>query len=554
MGGTSPKPLAFQVLAPLFGYLLVSLAATWPLAVHLKGWVVAGFDWGQNFWALWWTRQSLVVLGQDPFFTRYLFHPEGVTLLFHPVDIADGLLMIPLYATFGGEVAYNVTVLLSYVLGGWGAYLLALRLTGHRGAAFVAGLVFTLSPYHFSRIYLGHLNLATIQWIPFYTLFLLRFVERGAWRAAFVAVFFLAFMALYSWYYVLYCGLLSGVVLLWPGQKSWPAIVGRVALVQGGAMLLLSPILLPMFQTLRTTEIVGAHNPLRHSVDLWSFWIPAPPSSWAGPFAEVWPAYSLPLYREPGGSAYLGYVTLALSMAGLLRSHRRVEVRWWLLVALCFTILALGPQAQIGGHPYGLPLPYGYLAELPGFSLAGVPGRFVVMVSLALAMLAAYGVTVLTERWPYLWLLAGLLVGLEYWAAPVPLERVEVADFYHTMAADRESYAIIEIKWDGNFLLYAQTIHGKPLIAGWLARLPAEQAAYLEQPSLDKSFLYTLLGPEGAALTDPTVIRPALQQALVERNVRYIIDHDNRAGPWLEQFIGWPVVHREGEMVVYGRE
>ena len=87
-----------------------------------------------------------------------------------------------------------------------------------------------------------------------------------------------------------------------------------------------------------------------------------------------------------------------------------------------------------------------------------------------------------------------------------------------------------------------------------MARLPKDQAIYLDQGGLDKAFLYLLLGPEGQTITDPTTLRPAIQAALMERNVRYIIDHDHKAAPWLEQFVGWPVVYTENgaeEITVY---
>jgi len=41
---------------------------------------------------------------------------------------------------------------------------------------------------------------------------------------------------------------------------------------------------------------------------------------------------------------------------------------------------------------------------------------------------------------------------------------------------------------------------------------------------------------------------------LAERNVRYIIDHNHAAGPWLEQFVGWPPIYTENgdeEITVY---
>jgi hypothetical protein len=374
------------LILPLLGYLLLSLIVTWPLLTHLRGWVPGFGDWGQNMWALWWTRQALLSLAQSPFFTRYLFYPAGVTLLFHPVDVSDGLLALPLYGLLGGDVTYNLIILLSFVLGGWGTYLLALYLTGRRGAAFVAGLVFTLSPYHFQRIDLGHLNLSTIQWIPFYILFLLKFGRTGSLKSGLLALFFLVFNALNSWYYVVYCGLLSLAVIFWPNDKlkinvknSLLQRTGRVGLVLLAAILVLSPLLIPMLRLLNTTSLIGEHNPVRHSVDLVSFWLPGPPSTWAGWFEAGWLAYAAQ-NREPGASAYLGYVVLGLSLFSLLRGTWRRQALWWGGVALGFTLLALGPQLQIKGQIYQTSVPYQRLAtRVPGFAITGIPGRFVVL-------------------------------------------------------------------------------------------------------------------------------------------------------------------------------
>ncbi|MBN1221198.1 MAG: hypothetical protein JXM69_19905 [Anaerolineae bacterium] len=583
-------PTCYALFLPPLGYLLISLIVTWPMVTHLHGWVPGFGDWGQNRWALWWTRHALLSLAQSPFFTNYLFYPQGVTLLFHPLDVSDGLLAMPLYGLLGGDISYNAMVWLSFGLGGWGTYLLALYLTGQRGASFVAGLIFVLSPYHWLRIDLGHLNLSTLQWIPFYVLFLLKFVRQGSKHSIVLAVFFLVFNALNSWYYVVYCGLLSLAMVFWPAEtptgKSTgsqgsvspfpiphspltihPRLLraGRVAIGLLLALLILSPLLLPMFQLLGATTLVGEHNPLRHSVDLYSFWVPGPPSTWAGWFEDVWVSYAAQ-NREPGASAYMGYIVLGLSLIGLLGRRWRRQAIWWWAVGLGFTLLALGPQLQIDGQTFDILLPYRWLTELfPVFALTGIPGRLVVMTSLALAMSAAYGLINLS-RWldrgggqgsgvrRWLGVAFALFVIFEYLAIPLRLTSTDVDDFYHTLAADPEPYAILDIKWDANFLMHAQTVHHKPLVGGWLARLPREQAAYLNQGGLDQSFLYLLLGPKGKTLTDPAAIQTAVHAALVERNVRYIIDHNHAAGPFIEKSVGWPVVYKSDGLVVYGQE
>jgi hypothetical protein len=269
----------------------------------------------------------------------------------------------------------------------------------------------------------------------------------------------------------------------------------------------------------------------------------------------------------------LGYTVLVLSITSLFNQGWRRQALWWLVVAVGFTLLAMGPRLQIDGQMLNLPLPYHLLSKLiPAFSITGIPGRFIVMTSLALAILAAYGLATLIDWLPnkihhqpatesrkisrprltsFIGAAVVLLITLEYLAVPLRLTATALDDFYYRMAADSEPYAILDIKWDANFLLHVQTIHGKPLVGGWLARLPEKQAAYLNQGGLDKSFLYLLLGPEGKTLSDPAAIQSAIKAALVKRNVRYIIDHDNVAEPFLEQFVGWPVVYEGDEIVVY---
>lgn len=537
-------------LLPLVGYLILSVAATWPLAAHFDGWVPGLGDWGQNMWALWWTRHALLVEGQAPFFTDYLFYPEGVTLLFHPLDVADALLVLPLYGWLGGDAAYNILILLSFVLGGYGTYLLTLELTGHRGASFIAGMIFALAPYHMLRIQLGHLNLSSVQWLPFFALFLLRYVRHNAPRDGLWAVFFLAWMGLHSWYYVVYGGLFALAVIFWP-PRPWRVI--HIAGVLSLAALVLSPLIGPMVSLLLTTPFVGEHEPLRHSVDLYSFWIPGPPSTWADAFTAWWSPYAA-ANREPGASAYVGYTVLLLSLLALLNSRERWHKVWWLGIALGFTVLALGPQLQIGGQILDdVTLPYHWLSEtVPMFDITGIPGRFVVMTALALAVLAGYGVAGwLSRRRVAVVVLVAVLVAVEYAAVPVYLSDTRLPDFYAQMGADAETYAIIDLRWDANFLLHAQTVHHKPLVGGWLARLPEEQAAYLNQGSLEHAFLYLLVGPESLQTTDTAALQAQIQTALAERNVRYIIDHDGQAGPWLTAFVGWQIVYTDEDITVY---
>ncbi|NJL50895.1 MAG: hypothetical protein HC909_04470, partial [Blastochloris sp.] len=61
-------------------------------------------------------------------------------------------------------LASNFVFWLSFVLAGFGAYLLGWELTQNRGAALVCALAFAFAPYRFGH--LGHLQMQTAHFMP----------------------------------------------------------------------------------------------------------------------------------------------------------------------------------------------------------------------------------------------------------------------------------------------------------------------------------------------------------------------------------------------------
>jgi hypothetical protein len=264
----------------------------------------------------------------------------------------------------------------------------------------------------------------------------------------------------------------------------------------------------------------------------------------------LWAPYAAQ-QREPGASAYLGYVVLIISIVGLIGWRKRREVWWWLMLGAGFAVLSAGPQLQWAGRLLDVRLPYWYLDQyLPGFDITGIPGRFVVVLSLAMAVLAAYGLSFLvarcnTARAAWIASVISLLVVVEFLAVPLDGSRTDVPAFYERMAGDREPYTVLDVKWDANYLMHAQTVHGKALIGGWLARLPVDQARYLEQGSLDRVISYLLLGEEATHIADAAALRRALNEGLARHQTRYIIDHDHAVATWIEHVLGWRAVCTE---------
>ena len=104
-------------------------------------------------------------------------------------------------------------------------------------AAFLAGLVYTLSPFHMAHL-LGHMQVMSLQWLPFYVLYLLRAhppepgsaaTKRPWLRSGLLAGLFLVFNGLCDWYFVLYLLLFTGLAVAW----QWGAAL-RTQGAEGG--------------------------------------------------------------------------------------------------------------------------------------------------------------------------------------------------------------------------------------------------------------------------------------------------------------------------------
>lgn len=173
---------AWQAVA---AYACVTVVVTWPLALA-PGRNVA-WDLGDSLvamWALAWDGDQLLAIltGEfsrvTTFFDAHAFYPAPRALAFSEHFIAQALQVLPVYAATKNPIlAYNLLVLSTFVLAGFGTFLVVRELTRNATAAFVAGLLFAFSA---SRIaHGGHLDALSVQWMPFVLFGIRRFVTSG---------------------------------------------------------------------------------------------------------------------------------------------------------------------------------------------------------------------------------------------------------------------------------------------------------------------------------------------------------------------------------------
>ena len=157
-------------------YGLLALVSTHPLWRYLTTAVPSDIgDPLLNTWILAWDGHALLT---DPthLFDANIFFPLQDTLAYSEHLLGTALPMLPILLISGEPVlSYNVAFLTSFILSGFGLYLLALRYTGNRLAALLAGLAFAFAPYHLSLM--GHLSLLTVQWLPLTLLYLDAFLQ-----------------------------------------------------------------------------------------------------------------------------------------------------------------------------------------------------------------------------------------------------------------------------------------------------------------------------------------------------------------------------------------
>ncbi len=225
----------------LLAYLVLSLLLTWPLAAHFVTHVPGdGIDDPALAWNLWWAKHALVDQPQNPFAVSWQFWPVGINLAFYTLTLLNGALSVPLQAVFGLIPAYNVLLLSSFVLGGFGAYLLGLEFLGRgdketsrRGngetgkpgnkenaltslSAFLGGALYAFASAKLFYAALGQGNIASSQWAPFAALYIMRAARpTGRPHDAALAALFIVLQAYAELTYASFLLIFAALVVAW---------------------------------------------------------------------------------------------------------------------------------------------------------------------------------------------------------------------------------------------------------------------------------------------------------------------------------------------------
>jgi hypothetical protein len=499
----------------LLVYLLLTIVLTWPTVTHLDTHLPGdGGDDPAIAWNLWWVKYALLNEGQNPFQTDFMFYPIGINLAFYTLTVLNAVTALPLTLNLGVSTASNLHTLFTFVVGGYGTFLLVryvlahLTTAGHRpqttanssltdsqqpaidslmwASAAIAGGFYAFASSKLFYVALGQFNIASNHWVPFAVLYVLRtrhnphhlknplmaglFLTLQAWTEITYATFILAFIGLYWLYWVS----VYTVSLVRKRQNPIlpfsqpPMLHFRAAIVMGLTFAIgLSPLLAQMLPDMLAEGdffVEGSGFAEDYSADLLGFIIPTMHHPVLG---HLITQTHIEDFRI-GQHIYIGFVLLSLMLVSLVAGYRHREIRFWLIAAFIFALLCLGPIITINGQVTNIRGPFTILQNLPFFKGNRYPSRYSVMLMLSLSVLAGFALVKIGE-WlkkrqftihhsPFtihhlFLLLISLIFLFEHLSLPLPQSDMRVPTPYQIIAADPDDFTVLDIPfaWRNGF-------------------------------------------------------------------------------------------------------
>ena len=544
-------------LVLIAGYGLLALLVTWPAVTtattHLAG---ERLDGWQSLFNLWWMREAIAT-GSNPYFTPYMYHPEGTSLLLHTLSPLNALPGALLSLLMDWITAFNLLQWIHYALGGYAGFRLAHHLCDDRLAAALAGALYTFSPFHLGHG-VGHLQLTAIEVLPFALLYLLRTLDEPGYRNPVLAGVFTVLSALASWYFLAYLLLFcvavgAGRLIRLRRAALDRALLRRLGVVLVLVLVCLGPLIVGMIHLRATVDTVKGHSAWYWSADIQNLFLPGNRSYWARYLLGIPSSWS---GNRSENTAYLGYLLLGAALYGLVRAREMPYRRSLGAAALVFLVFSLGPHPHWGGEIYkSIPLPYAWFAAIFPSGFGTAPMRASYGTNLALCLLAAGGFAAWRagamrpgpRARVVIVALIGVLALVEHWPARHPVTRIKVPRFFLQIADEPPEYAIMDMRGFTD-QVYGIIRHHKPLVNGHIARDPEGPRKRLHAIPIVKA----MMRPPGKGKA--IEIKGGREQALADLrrlDIRYIVRKKRHSSRVEEELLGLKRVYAGEGVRIY---
>jgi hypothetical protein len=504
-----------------------------------------------QIWMSWWAQQAIYSDRYSILFCPLINTPIGSEVFTYDLAFMHVLTSGLLRPHLGPIGALNAVFVTGVALSLAGVYLLLRQF--NRTRVLCAGLaclsvmyILCVNP-DYSDLELNNMGFMTLTvalWI--------RLLRKGGKALIAATGLLLALTGLSQMYYGADVYLMLGLALLMAPLKLAPVTRNvKVVWVSTGAVIGIGLVLtlLPMIPSMQILSHINV----------------------------VPPDYDLADCHEMADRSLKAWAVIPVLPLAVMAVVGRTRRLWfWVAAVAMFLLLALGPCLTFGDTSLGdtqVPAPFILLRKwLPFVWRLSFPLRFGRMAIVAMAIFFCVWELVIRKRYRYgartqAAVVAGLLVAMHL-LAPLAVNRTpgvapdlnlrvdnalmpEVPAVLHTMAADGEDYAVLDVLCDEThpaWAAYYQVVHGKP-IAG-----TPTQPAFLQDPQRPTSRLTRFQKD----FCDEALYSPPSIEWLQEQGVRYVMVYyllTLELGPeWVASWdgaYGEPVFYNEGLPRIY---
>ncbi len=333
---------------------------------------------------------------------------------------------------------------------------------------------------------------------------------------------------------------------------TWPAALPPVHVIAVSVvvcLLLVAPVVFP----------VGAPTGERHWISPKVFWrssaagldlvtllTPNPLHPWFGRWFQDW------LARQPHtpieNVASIPWTAIAVVALAWWRSRASIP-RYWVAFTAFFICVALGPFLHVGGQNLYVPTPWAILRYVPVVGAARMPTRLAAVVMFGVAVLLACAVRDLRTRVRQPALVLALVTALlvfEMTPAPRTTYSAAVPGIFNVVAADPRPLSVLTLPFglrDGLVSYgnnsptsqFFQTVHGKPIIGGYVSRLPSNDVIEYTNRRVTAALIQLSEGRTLTAQRRAAAVKRA-HEVLPALNIGYVVVNHSRASDELIQF------------------
>ncbi len=502
-----------EIIKALGLFSTLTVIFTYPLVLKIAGYI-PGFHSSDEcygaLWNFWWLKYS---------WQKHIFDCPPIAIPFGMQPCESGY---PLWNAInkwlsiltGNIFAYNIQVLGGYLLSGLFVYALVYHLAKDKKCAFFSGIIYAFCPYHIVRTW-QHLGLSMIQWIPLYLLGLVRIKDKPGFKNTLFAAMALFLVFSFDLYYVYFMFIVTVLffaflfLFAWKKKIKAPVLfkndweaAQKIILCGFIVFLFVSPTIYSTVMSSRNYSRMpaSAHNPyLRPFEDLFAqsakplgYLLPASTHPVLGALAEGFVGSSWYGESFTEHTLYLGWVPLILAFMALRRwragrkekqgqphletvpANEDFYIGFFLSLAVVAWLFSQPPWWNIFGFKLYMPSFFMYKI-LPMYRAYC---RFGIVVMLAIAVLAGFGLKFFLERFKsrkagnaVFALFCGLVL-FEFWNYPSfkVIDVSKVPAVYYWLKNEPHDTIIAEypLDIDGANELYKfyQTVHEKPMING----------------------------------------------------------------------------------------